>query len=105
MLDPKVKEKKLIDQWDIFNLVKNSDLNTKLSTLAIKAGLKAEQYKIVKFQAFDSNYFCGKNHFEDDVTHNYLVFQPIYKCFETIGNSWSDSAWKSKRQEINQWQY
>ena len=27
----------------------------------------------------DSNYFCGKVHFEDDETQNYLVFQPLLR--------------------------
>ena len=38
----KKKKKKLAGQFDIFNLVKNSDLNIKLETLATKAELKAE---------------------------------------------------------------
>ena len=33
------------------------------------------------------SYFCGKSHFEDDGTQNYLVFQPIYKCFKTVANT------------------
>ena len=28
-------------------------------------------------KTLDSNYFCGKIHFEDDETQNYLVFQPL----------------------------
>ena len=35
-LDPKIKQKKLLNKSDISNLVKNSDLNTKLATLATK---------------------------------------------------------------------
>ena len=27
--------------------------------------------------AFDSNYFIGKSHFEEDGTQDYLLFQPI----------------------------
>ena len=30
-----------------------------------------------KLKTFDSGYFRGKSHFEDDGTQNYLVFQPI----------------------------
>ena len=59
ILNAKIKEKKLVDQSDISNLIKNSDLNTKLATLATKSQLKAEQDKIVKLQTFKSNYFCG----------------------------------------------
>ena len=54
----------------------------KVATLAKKAELEAQQDKITKLQAFYSSYFRGKNHFEDDGTQNYLVFQPICKYFE-----------------------
>ena len=40
----------------------------KVTKLATKAGLKAEENKIKKIQAFDSSYFWGKNHFGDDGT-------------------------------------
>ena len=30
-----------------------------------------------KLQNFDAGYFRGKNHFEEDGTLNYLVFQPV----------------------------
>ena len=36
---------------------------------------------IAKLEAFDSSYFRGKTHFEDDGTQNYSVFQPIYRYF------------------------
>ena len=42
MLDEKIKQKKLINKSDIFNIVKNFDLNAKLTSLATKAELKAE---------------------------------------------------------------
>ena len=44
-------------------LQKNSDLSTKLETLATKAELKAKPNKIVNLQAFDSSYFRDKSHF------------------------------------------
>ena len=44
----------------------------KLTTLATKAELKAEQDKMVKLQAFNSSYFNQKNFFfEDDDTQNF----------------------------------
>ena len=74
MHDANIKEKKLVNQSDISNLLtKNYDLNTKLATLAIKTELKAEQYKIVKLQLSVSSYFCSKGHFDDDDTQNYCV--------------------------------
>ena len=30
-------------------------------------------------KTFDSSYFIGKSHFEEDGTQNYLVFQPLNK--------------------------
>ena len=35
-----------------------------------------------KLKIFDSSYFIGKSHFEEDGTQNYLVFQPIHKYFK-----------------------
>ena len=51
ILDVMIKQKKLVNKSDISDLVKNSDLNTKLAILAVEAELKAEQDKIVKLKA------------------------------------------------------
>ena len=75
-LDAKRKKKELVNKFDISNLVKNSDLNTKLATLATKAGLKAEQDKTVKLQTHELSYFLGKNFFGDDGSPNTFVYQP-----------------------------
>ena len=50
-----------------------------------------------KLQIFDSIYFRGKSHFEDDGTQNYLVFQTTQRYFKTVGNT-NDHilSWKSK---------
>ena len=40
--------------------------------------------EVNKLKTFDSSYFIGKSHFEEDGTHNYLVFQPIVKYFKVI---------------------
>ena len=74
----------------------NADLYKKVSTLGTKAGLKAKQEKTIKLRAFGSSYFWGKNHFEGDVTQNYLILQPMYKYFKNIGNYDYISLWKSK---------
>ena len=37
-----------------------------------------------KLKTFDSSYFIGKSHFEEDGTQNYLVFQPMYRYFKQI---------------------
>ena len=51
-----------------------------------------------KLKTFDSSYFIGKSHFEEDGTQNYLVFQPIVRYFKvnTITNTDYVSSWKSK---------
>lgn len=36
---------------------------------------------------FDSSYFQGKIHFEDDETNNYLVYQPVHKYFKKHAKS------------------
>ena len=49
-----------------------------------------------KLKTFDSSYFIGKNHFEEDGTQNYLVFQLLNKYFELITNTLSILSWQSK---------
>ena len=49
-----------------------------------------------KLKTLDLSYFIGKSHFEEDGTQNYLVFQPINKCFKVIANTLSISSWHSK---------
>ena len=51
-----------------------------------------------KLKTFDSGYFIGKSHFEEDGTQNYLVFQPIFRYFKinTIGVTNYVLSWKSK---------
>ena len=41
---------------------------------------------MVKLQAFDSSNLCGKSHFEDDDTQNFLLFQLVYKYFKKSPN-------------------
>ena len=50
-----------------------------------------------KLQKFDTDCFRGKNHFEEDGTQDYLVFQPVYKYFKTINSIGNISGWKYKR--------
>ena len=37
-----------------------------------------------KLKTFDSIYFRGKSDFGEDVTQNYLVFQPMYRFFKRV---------------------
>ena len=49
-----------------------------------------------KLKTFDSSYFIGKSHFDEDGTQSYLVFQPTNKYFKVITNTDYVSSWKSK---------
>ena len=49
-----------------------------------------------QLKTFDSSYFIGKSHFEEDGVQNYLVFQPLNKCFKVITGTDYISSWKSK---------
>ena len=49
-----------------------------------------------KLKTFDSSYFIGKSHFEEDGTQNYLVFQPMYRYFKLNTNASSMLSWQSK---------
>ena len=52
--------------------------------------------QLKKLQIFDSSYFKGKNHFEEDSSQNYLAFQKMNKYNKKIGNTESISSWESK---------
>ena len=49
-----------------------------------------------KLKTFDSGYFIGKSHFEEDGTQNYLVFQPMGKYFKLMTNTLYILSWQSK---------
>ena len=74
------------------NLVKKTDFDNKLSSLnrkivSDKAKDLVIENKLKKLKAFDSNYYNGKNYFDEDGIQNYLVFQSILKYF-TLNSSW-----------------
>ena len=52
--------------------------------------------ELKKLQKFDAAYFRDKNHFEEDGTQNYLVFQPIHKYFKGIAGGDYIYSWKCK---------
>ena len=52
-----------------------------------------------KLKTFDSSYFIGKSHVDQNVVQNYLVFQPMYRYFKIIagvGNGRYIYYWQSK---------
>ena len=40
--------------------------------------------ELKKLKEFDSSFFRGKSHFEDDGTQSWLVFEPKQRYFKTI---------------------
>ena len=40
-----------------------------------------------RLKTFDSSYFIGKSHFDEEGIQNYLVFQPLSKYFKLINNT------------------
>ena len=103
---------------DISTLIKESDYDTKIAEIengyVSNTGFSSKlaqanvitkrtfgakiidlENKIKKLQTFDSSYFKGKSHFEEDGVQNYLVFQPMYRYLR-IGNSDYVLSWKSK---------
>ena len=102
---------------NITTLIKKSDYDTKVAEIESKYvsntgfGSKLAQANFItkrnfdakiielennteKLQTFDSSYFKDKNHFEEDGTQNYLVFQPISRYFRINGKY--ILSWKSK---------
>ena len=71
------------------NLTTKKDFGVKLSSLNRKITANKRKHWIVenelkKLKTFDSIYFRGKSHFEEDGTQSYLVFQPMYKYFKRV---------------------
>ena len=76
-----------------------TDLNPILSSLNRKITqnkMKLVENELKKLKTFDSNYFIGKSHFDEDGTQNYLVFKPLNKYFRLITNTLSILSWQSK---------
>ena len=83
------------------NLITKTDFDAKLLSLNRKITKNKSKNLLVKnelnkLKTFDSSYFIGKSHFEEDGTQNYLVFQPLHKYFKVITNTDYVSSWKSK---------
>ena len=78
------------------------DFDAKLSSLNRKITKNKSKKLLIeneldKLKTFDSSYFIGKSHFEEDGTKSYLVFHPLKKYFKMITNTDYVSSWKSKR--------
>ena len=73
------------------NLTTKTDFDAKLSSLNRKIAANKSKHLLVenelkKLKTFDSGYFRGKSHFEEDGMQNYLVFQPMYRYFKRIAD-------------------
>ena len=82
-------------------MITKTDFDAKLSSLNRKITQNKSKHLLVenelnKLKTFDSSYFIGKSHFEEDGTQNYLVFQPLNKYFKVIDNTDYVSSWKYK---------
>ena len=83
------------------NLITKTDFDAKLSSANRKITTNKAKHLLVenelnKLKTFDSSYFIGKSHFDEDGTQNYLVFQPLNKYFKLITNTLSILSWQSK---------
>ena len=86
------------------DLVTKIDFDTKLQDISKRITSNKSEHLMVenelkKLQKFDSSYFRGKIHFEEDSTQNYLVFQPMYRYFKRVAGVGSGNyiyLWKSK---------
>ena len=86
------------------NLITKADFNAKLSSLNRKITSNKSKHLLVenelkKLKVFDSSYFIGKSHFEEDGMQNYLVFQPIQKYLKRTAGAGDGNYiyyWKSK---------
>ena len=85
------------------NWITKTDFDNKLKSLNQNSNSNRTKYLLVenelkKLQTFDSIYFRGKSHFEEDGAQNYLVLQPMYRYFKRIGGVGTVSYisfWKS----------
>ena len=70
-------------------MIRKTDFDAKLSSLNKKITQNKRKHlpvqsELNKLKTFDSGYFIGKSHFEEDGTQNYSVFQSIYRYFKVF---------------------
>ena len=88
---------------DVSSLVKKTDLDARLKKISDRVTKNKAKHLLVqnelkKLQKFDSAFFKDKSHFKEDGTHNYLVFQSMYRYFRRIIGAGSGNYiyfWKS----------
>ena len=82
-------------------LVTKTDFDDKLKNLHQRIDLNITKHlrvenELKKLKTFDLSHFRGRNHFENEGTKNYLVFQPIYNYFRRIVKTNQVVEWKSR---------
>ena len=83
-------------------MITKTDFDAKLSSLHRKITSNKTKHLLVenemkKLETYDSIYFCGKSHFEDDGAQSWLVLQPLQRHFKTVSANVSNIlSWKSK---------
>ena len=75
------------------NVITKRDFDDKLRSLNQNINSNETKHLLIenelkKLKTFDSIYFRGKIHFEEDGTQNYLVFQPMCRCFQKGCRCW-----------------
>ena len=77
------------------NLITKTDFHAELSSFNRKIGQNKTKHLLAGNELNKLKTF-GKSHFEEDVTQNYLVFQPINRYFKVLANTKYILSWKSK---------
>ena len=82
-------------------LITKTEFDAKLSSLNRTITPNKTKHLLVenrlnKVKTFDSRYFIGKIHFDEDGIQNYLVFHPLNKYFKLITNTLFILSWQSK---------
>ena len=73
-------------------MVAKTDFGAKLSSFNRKIAENKTKPLLVQnelnnLKTFDSSYFIGKSHLEEDGVQNYLVFQPLIRYFKLNGST------------------
>ena len=92
VFNARLKQANLVAKTNFDNTV--SSLDSKI--VANKTENESIENELKKLRTFNSSYFIGKSHFEEDGTQNYLAFQPINRYFKVIADKKYISSWKSK---------
>ena len=92
----KITAEKFTATLEQANLVTKRDFDDEPSSFNEKINWNKRKHLLVKNEfkklpTFDSSYFIGKKHFEEDGTQNQLVFQPMYRYFKRVSGVASGS--------------